>query len=84
MTPVAVDASEARLDRTPLGTAENPGREGLKLVEPALTPVGILAETLPDAPAVAPMEAGGRIEEAADERRANIIPLRVTPLVKEL
>jgi hypothetical protein len=84
MTPVAVDASEARLDRTPLGTAENPGREGLKLVEPALTPVGTLAETLPDAPAVAPTEAGGRIEEAADERRANIIPLRVTPLVREL
>jgi hypothetical protein len=37
MTPVAVDASDARLDRTPPGTLEKPGREGLRLVEPALT-----------------------------------------------
>lgn len=37
MMPVAVDASEARLDKIPLGTAEKPGREGLKLVEPAFT-----------------------------------------------
>jgi hypothetical protein len=143
MTPVAVDASDARLDRTPPGTLEKPGREGLRLVEPALTadeirpegkevavgnweikelkapvlivlavescetreeswlptaPVAVEAwearlertlegtptETPPDAPAVALIEAGGKIEEAADERRANMIPLRTTPLVSEL
>lgn len=71
MTPVAVDASDTRLDTIPLGTAENPGRETLELVEPALLPVGTLAETPADTPAVALMEAGGKIEEAADERRAN-------------
>jgi len=84
MTPVAVDASDTRLDTIPLGTEENPGRETLELVEPALLPVGTLAETPADAPAVALMETGGKMEEAADERRANWIPLRVTPLVSEL
>lgn len=57
---------------------------GLEVVEPALTIEEIGTETPPDAPAVALTETGGKIVEAADERRANWIPLRVTPLVKEL
>jgi hypothetical protein len=71
MTPVAVDASDIRLDKTPLGTPEKVGRVGLEVVEPALTIDEIGTETLPDAPAVALTETGGRRVEAADERTAN-------------
>lgn len=84
MTPVAVDASDARLDKTPLGTPEKLGKGALEVVEPALTIEEIGIETPPDAPAVAPAETGGKRVEAADERTANWIPLRVTPLVREL